>query len=58
MSERLCPFGDGRHKRMRWFEKDAGGRRPLVGGRQGESCIKCHKTWEWHGDQLVPTWKD
>lgn len=51
----MCPFNDGRHKKKPWFEKDAGGRKPLIGGRHGLSCVVCHKTWEADGS---PTWKD
>ena len=33
----LCPVGDGQHKRVIWQGK----------GRSGQSCRRCHKTWEW-----------
>lgn len=44
----LCPFGDGRHKRVVWSGE----------GRSGFSCRLCHKTWEWKGETLVPTYSD
>lgn len=48
MSEPLCPFGDGRHKRLVWQDAKA--------NRSGLSCVRCHKTWEWVGDALISTW--
>lgn len=56
MTERLCPFGDGRHKRLRWAgtAKHPGEHRDGR-ARSGEVCVRCSKTWEWKGDQLVPT---
>jgi hypothetical protein len=44
--EPLCPFGDGRHKRQPW----------AVEGRSGLVCMRCSKTWEWVGKELVATW--
>lgn len=54
MAERLCPFGDGRHKKRPWHDKEA--------NRSGFACVRCSKTWAWvdlspkHG-ATVETWK-
>lgn len=49
MTDLLCPFGDGRHKRRPWHDAE--------GGRSGLSCVRCHKTWRFNEDrELVPTW--
>ncbi len=45
---KLCPYGDGRHKRVPWADHKA--------NRSGFACVKCSKTWEWHGDELRPTY--
>lgn len=44
--ETLCPFGDGRHKKKVWQD----------GERSGLACVRCSKTWEWVGKELIPTW--
>ena len=44
--EKLCPFGDGRHKRQPWAAE----------GRSGLVCMNCSTTWEWVGKELVGTW--
>lgn len=50
---------DGLHRRRPFVEKDATERKPLVGGRSVLSCVKCHKTWDYHGGgTIVPTWPD
>lgn len=46
MSEPLCPFGDGSHKRRVWAGE----------GRSGFACVRCSKTWEWFDRTLFPTW--
>jgi hypothetical protein len=46
MTEPLCPFGDGRHKRRPWSAP----------GRSGLVCMACGKTWEHVGKELVATW--
>ena len=57
---KLCPFGDGRHKKKPWANRMPSGE--LIEGetraRSGLVCVVCHKTWEWKGDELVPTWKE
>lgn len=51
--ERLCPFGDGRHKRRPWAERGPGGQ-----SRSGLACVRCSKTWEWTGPgQPVETYR-
>jgi hypothetical protein len=53
MAERLCPFGDGRHKRRPWKSAETEGRI-----RSGLACVQCSKTWEWRVDTLQPTYAD
>jgi hypothetical protein len=49
MSEPLCPMTtDGRHKRRPWHDR--------AGKRSGLACVRCHKTWQFRDDQLVPTY--
>jgi hypothetical protein len=52
--EKLCPYGDGRHKRRPWHEKAT--------GRSGLACVRCSKTWEWHyglgAEVLLPTYPE
>ena len=52
MTEPLCPFGDGRHKRKPWYERKKG----VATGRSGLACIRCGKTWEYVGKALVATY--
>ena len=45
----LCPMErDGRHK-LRPFA-------PYKNDRGGMACVRCHKTWGWHGSELAPTY--
>ena len=59
MGEGLCAFGDGRHKKAPWSNLMPSG--ALVEGetrpRSGLVCVRCHKTWEYHGDELRPTFR-
>ena len=51
MGERLCPMTpDGRHKRRPWHDR--------AGKRSGLACRFCHKTWQYLGKELVPTYAD
>lgn len=57
--ERLCPFGDGRHKRKVWSGKAMHTGEIRDGRtRSGLVCVNCSKTWEWHGGDLRPTWAE
>ncbi len=43
----LCPMtDDGRHKLKPWWNG------------KGLACDRCHKTWAWVEDELVPTYPD
>lgn len=44
MGERTCPFNNGSHK--------------FLVTSWGRSCRFCHRTWQWRGRDLVPTWPD
>jgi hypothetical protein len=44
---------DGRHKRKVWADEP--GTHPR---RSGFACERCHKTWEYKGDELVPTYSE
>lgn len=45
----LCPMTrDGRHKRKPWHDRE--------GHRSGLACERCHKTWQFVGDELVATY--
>lgn len=48
VSEPLCPFGDGRHKRSPWHD--------AATARSGLACVRCSKTWQFVGDALVPSY--
>jgi hypothetical protein len=54
-----CPITPtGQHKFLVWAARENHGHRREQGivVRSGRSCRFCHKTWEWVGNTLMPTY--